>query len=87
MPPPPKNALSESQIELLKTWIDQGAKAPADELPADPRNHWAFQAAGPSWRAAGQEHAWWSAIPSTASSFAGWKRKASRRRRRPTASR
>jgi mono/diheme cytochrome c family protein len=41
--------LSAKQIELIKTWIDQGAKAPADEVarPATakkPANtHWAFQ--------------------------------------------
>lgn len=44
MPPPPKNPLTEAQIALIKAWIDQGAAAPADELPADPRNHWAFKA-------------------------------------------
>jgi mono/diheme cytochrome c family protein len=44
MPPPPKSCLADKEISLLKTWIDQGAKAPANEEPDDPRNHWAFQA-------------------------------------------
>ena len=30
------------QIETLKAWIDQGAIAPAEEIPADPRKHWAY---------------------------------------------
>src|SRR5690606_26393592 len=38
-PPEPR------ELALLKTWIDQGAAAPADEQPeADPREHWAFRA-------------------------------------------
>jgi hypothetical protein len=44
MPPAPKTALTPGQIALIRTWIDQGAKSPAAELPDDPRNHWAFQA-------------------------------------------
>jgi mono/diheme cytochrome c family protein len=36
-----KSPLSDAQIALLKAWIAQGAKAPADEKPAAPR-HWAF---------------------------------------------
>ena len=36
--------LSPEQIALLSAWIDQGAKAPADEVAeGDPRKHWAFQ--------------------------------------------
>ena len=35
--------LKLEQIELLRRWIDAGAKAPADEPVADPRDHWAFQ--------------------------------------------
>src|SRR5581483_7611530 len=36
--------LTKEQIALLRNWIDQGAKAPADEsVPLDPRKHWAFQ--------------------------------------------
>ncbi len=35
---------SEQQVALLKRWIDQGARGPADEKPeADPRDHWAFR--------------------------------------------
>ena len=41
---PYKNpALNESQITLLKNWIDQGAKAPAAEAP-ETSKHWAFNA-------------------------------------------
>ncbi len=35
--------LKPDQIELLRRWIDAGAKAPDDELVADPRDHWAFK--------------------------------------------
>src|SRR5262249_55560397 len=42
--PPEGQPLTEKQVALIKAWIDQGAKAPADEKPeADPRAHWAFQ--------------------------------------------
>lgn len=45
--PPKEPRLSAEQIALLKTWIDQGALAPATEKADDPvaaRNtHWAFQ--------------------------------------------
>jgi mono/diheme cytochrome c family protein len=36
--------LSDAEIKLLETWIDQGAKSPAGELPGVPakRSHWAF---------------------------------------------
>jgi mono/diheme cytochrome c family protein len=42
---PPEGApLSPEQIQLLSAWIDQGAKAPQDEVPEeDPRKHWSFQ--------------------------------------------
>jgi hypothetical protein len=33
--------LDAEQLALLKRWIDEGAKAPADEKPSDDR-HWAF---------------------------------------------
>lgn len=37
--------LNTEQIKLLKNWIDQGAPIPEEEPPpADPRNHWAYQA-------------------------------------------
>ena len=35
--------LSDSQIALVKIWIDQGAKAPANETP-ETSKHWAFNA-------------------------------------------
>ena len=35
--------LKPEQIELLRRWIDSGAKAPANEPVADPRDHWAFK--------------------------------------------
>jgi len=42
--PPEGKPLSAEQIALLKAWVEQGAKAPADEQPeADPAKHWAFQ--------------------------------------------
>ncbi len=36
-------ALTPDQIELLRRWIDSGAKGPDDEPVADPRDHWAFK--------------------------------------------
>jgi len=46
MPPESEGSpLSDQDIARLKAWIDQGAKAPADERPQpDPRDHWAFRA-------------------------------------------
>ena len=42
--PPEGEPLSAGQISLLKSWIAQGAKGPADEqAERDPRVHWAFQ--------------------------------------------
>jgi mono/diheme cytochrome c family protein len=42
--PPEGERLTAEQIALLKAWISQGAKAPADETPErDPRDHWAFK--------------------------------------------
>lgn len=39
------SALSPRQIELLTAWINQGAKAPANEKPdINPTEHWAFKA-------------------------------------------
>src|SRR5438445_8518454 len=40
-----KPALSPGQIRLLAAWINQGAKAPADEVADDGtgRSHWAFK--------------------------------------------
>jgi len=46
MPPPSDGEeVPEKDVALLKTWLDQGAAAPADEKPEpDPREHWAFRA-------------------------------------------
>jgi hypothetical protein len=42
--PPQGAALSSREIAVLKSWIDGGAPAPADEAVAPaPREHWAFQ--------------------------------------------
>ncbi len=36
--------LSESQVDVLRRWIDQGADSPADEtIPADPALYWSYQ--------------------------------------------
>lgn len=36
--------LSESQVELLRRWIDQGAASPTDEkIPEDPARYWSYQ--------------------------------------------
>ena len=45
MPPESEGTpLSTEDVAQLKSWIDQGAKSPADEQPqADPRRHWSFQ--------------------------------------------
>src|SRR5438132_2184506 len=44
MPPETQGApLSARQIALLKAWIDQGATAPREAIPEDPRKHWAYQ--------------------------------------------
>ena len=42
--PPEGDPLKSAEIEAVKTWIAQGARAPADEQPErDPRDHWAFK--------------------------------------------
>ena len=44
--PPKGDRLSPEQVSLLRSWIDQGAKAPADEKPAGTTvasKHWSFQ--------------------------------------------
>jgi hypothetical protein len=44
MPPASEGEpLSPNDIALLKTWIDQGAAAPHEKPPEDPRKHWAFR--------------------------------------------
>jgi mono/diheme cytochrome c family protein len=35
--------LSAAQIARLKAWIDQGAPAPDEPVPPDPREHWAYR--------------------------------------------
>jgi len=43
--PPEGEALKPAEIDAIQRWINQGAKAPADESPeSDPRDHWAFRA-------------------------------------------
>ena len=42
--PPEGEPLKPAEIALIREWIRQGAKAPADEQPeSDPRDHWAFK--------------------------------------------
>ncbi len=42
--PPEGKPLTPDQIALIKSWIDAGAKFPADEpIPRLPAEHWAFQ--------------------------------------------
>ena len=45
MPPASEgDPLKKGEIDLLKTWIEQGAIGPADEKPeTDPKDHWAFR--------------------------------------------
>ncbi len=42
--PPEGEALKVAEIDAIRRWINQGAKAPAHETPeSDPRDHWAFR--------------------------------------------
>ena len=44
MPPEGEGSpLNESQLAMLRAWIDQGAIAPDEAVPANPRQHWAYQ--------------------------------------------
>ncbi|MDA1179046.1 MAG: DUF1549 domain-containing protein, partial [Planctomycetota bacterium] len=44
MPPEGEGApLTAAEIETLRQWIDQGAQAPDEPPPADPREHWSFK--------------------------------------------
>jgi hypothetical protein len=44
MPPEDEGEpLHESQIALITKWIDAGASAPAEPIPPDPREHWAYR--------------------------------------------
>jgi mono/diheme cytochrome c family protein len=35
--------LDARQLATIRAWIEQGAVAPAEPLPVDPRNHWAYR--------------------------------------------
>src|SRR5262245_29944656 len=35
--------LDQRQLAIVRAWIDQGAVAPDESVPADPREHWAFR--------------------------------------------
>jgi hypothetical protein len=42
--PPEGEPLKAAEVEAIRLWIAQGAKAPANETPErDPRDHWAFR--------------------------------------------
>ena len=42
--PPEGEPLKPEEISAIRLWIEQGANAPADEVPeSDPRDHWAFR--------------------------------------------
>ncbi len=44
MPPESEGvSLSDREVAMLRAWIDQGAKAPPEPTPEDPRKHWAYQ--------------------------------------------
>jgi len=44
MPPESEGvSLSDAEVAVLSAWIDQGAKAPPEPTPADPRRHWSYQ--------------------------------------------
>src|SRR5204862_3904308 len=59
MPPESEGVpLSPVEVATLRAWIDQGAHAPPEPTPRDPRQHWAYQSprrpaiprvADPSW--------------------------------------
>ena len=42
--PPEGEPLTAEQITALRSWIDQGAKAPVEKIPEDPARHWSYQA-------------------------------------------
>ncbi|HTI51869.1 MAG TPA: DUF1549 domain-containing protein, partial [Planctomycetaceae bacterium] len=41
--PPEGEPLKPEEIETLRKWIEQGAKAPAEKTPEDPAKHWSYQ--------------------------------------------
>ena len=79
MPPPEsKKSLTTAEKDLLRRWIAEGAEYQA---------HWAFTAPGAPRRARSQATRPGRETTSTASSWPGWRRKASRPRPQPIASR
>jgi hypothetical protein len=68
MPPTGNKPLTEKQISLLRSWIDQGAPWPDDADVVDPRlerakTHWAFQRLEPVNPPSRQSHDPWSKGP------------------------
>jgi hypothetical protein len=68
MPPEGNKPLTERQISLLRTWVDQGAKWPDDADVVDPRldrakHHWAFQRLAPAKAPSRQSDDNWSKGP------------------------
>jgi hypothetical protein len=44
MPPESEGVpLSPQEVTTLRAWIDQGAKAPLEPTPEDPKKHWAYR--------------------------------------------
>jgi hypothetical protein len=44
MPPESQGvSLGDGDVKVIRGWIDQGAKAPPERAPVDPRKHWAYQ--------------------------------------------
>jgi hypothetical protein len=41
--PPEGEPLAAQEIAAIRAWIDQGAEAPDEPTPPDPRRHWAFR--------------------------------------------
>ncbi|HEV3342446.1 MAG TPA: DUF1549 domain-containing protein, partial [Pirellulales bacterium] len=60
--PEDRPPLSQQEIELIKAWIDQGAKTPANDLPAPAKSagskHWAFQPLAPTSAPPSSQPAW-----------------------------
>ena len=78
--PPEGDRLTAEQVGILRAWIDQGAKAPANERVEAARpgaGHWAFRAPVRP-RSRPSETGNESATRSTSSSWSGWRRRTSR---------
>jgi mono/diheme cytochrome c family protein len=57
--PPEGEALKPAEIDAIRRWINEGAKAPDDESPeSDPRDHWAFRSPARSVIPPAQNEAW-----------------------------